>query len=438
MIKATNLLNKANSVLFLKSEIDYCWLTTSTSSLGYHTITMSAQYKFNRFELAGSLGDLGALLPLAIGMIMVNGVSVTGIFFTIGLFYIFAGIYFGVPVPVQPMKAISAYAIATGVTSSQISSSAALVCLILLIIGVTGTINFIGRLIPKPVIRGVQLSTGLLLMGQGLKLITGKSTHQITVNSAEPYLTLQTIGPLPIGVVLGVLGFLLTLYFLSSKKYPAAVVLLGIGLLTGLIFGTHEGFSEIKPGLYFPQILPFGIPSSTDFTVALFVLVLPQIPMTIGNAILANADLSKDYFGEESRKVSYRATTLSMGIANGFTALFGGIPLCHGAGGLAAHYKFGARTGGSNIIIGLFFVLLGLFFGPHALSFVHLLPMSILGVLLLFAGAQLGLAILDMFARKDMFLVLIILAVTLSSNLAWGFAAGVLLSHIIRSERFSI
>ena len=57
-------------------------------------------------EVSGSLGDLGALLPLILGMIMVNGMSITGIFYSVGLFYICAGIYFGVPVPVQPMKAI--------------------------------------------------------------------------------------------------------------------------------------------------------------------------------------------------------------------------------------------------------------------------------------------------------------------------------------------
>jgi SulP family sulfate permease len=322
--------------------------------------------------------------------------------------------------------------------ASQVAASVGLVGLFLFLIGITGSINFIGSLIPKPVIRGVQLSTGLLLMGQGLKMILGKSFQQLAAQSSEPSLTVQAIGVVPIGICLGILGLTITLFLLKNTRYPAAIVVIGLGLLTGLLLGTHEGFDQLVPGIYLPELLPLGFPQIPDLTVALLVLVLPQLPMTIGNAIVANTDLSKEYFGEESRKVTYKSTTLSMAFANGLSFLLGGIPLCHGAGGLAAHYSFGARTGGSNVIIGTLFVALALFFGPHALALINLLPLSILGVLLIFAGSQLGLAILDMFARKDMFVVLVIVSVTLTSNLAWGFIVGVLLAHLLRSEKFSI
>ena len=211
-----------------------------------------------------------------------------------------------------------------------------------------------------------------------------------------------------------------------------------LGLLTGLVFGTHAGFAQLAPSIYLPELLPFGLPNIADLTLAMLVLVLPQIPMTIGNAIIANADLAKEYFGEDSKKVTYTATTLSMALANGLSFLFGGIPLCHGAGGLAAHYSFGARTGGSNVIIGSLFLALALFLGPHSLVLINLLPLSLLGVLLIFAGSQLGLAILDMFNRKDMFVVLCIVALTLTTNLAWGFMAGIVLAHLLRLDRFSI
>ncbi len=399
---------------------------------------MSARFQFNRMELAGSLGDLGTLLPLSIGMIMVNGMSITGVLYSIGIFYLLSGFYFGVPVPVQPMKAIGAYAVATGMVASQVAASVGLVCLFLFLIGITGSITFIGNLIPKPVIRGVQLSTGLLLMGQGLKMILGTSFQQLAAHTTEPNLTIQTLGPLPIGICLGVVGLAITLFLLKSRKYPAAIVVLFLGILTGVLWGTHEGFDQLRPGLYLPELLPLGFPNIPDLTIALLVLVLPQLPMTIGNAIIANADLSKEYFGEDSKKVTYKATTLSMAFANGLSFFLGGIPLCHGAGGLAAHYSFGARTGGSNVIIGVLFLALALFFGPHALVLINLLPLSILGVLLIFAGSQLGLAILDMFARKDMFIVLIIVSVTLTTTLAWGFLAGVFLAHLLKSDRFSI
>ena len=139
---------------------------------------MGQNYRFNRLELAGSLGDLGTLLPLAIGMILINGLKPTGLFLTIGIFYVLSGIYFGVTVPVQPMKVIGAYAIATAMNASQITAAGYLMGLVLLLIGATGAITFIGRYIPKSVVRGVQLSTGTLLMVQGIKLMLGTSMLQ--------------------------------------------------------------------------------------------------------------------------------------------------------------------------------------------------------------------------------------------------------------------
>ena len=209
---------------------------------------MPARFQYNRMEFAGSLGDLGTLLPLAIGMIMVNGMSITGVLFSIGIFYLLAGFYFGVPVPVQPMKAIGAYAVATGIAAPQVAASVGLVGLLLFVIGITGTINFIGSLIPKSVIRGVQLSTGLLLMGQGIKMILGKSFQQVAAHSTEPNLTIQAIGPVPIGIVLGVFGLTITLFLLKSTRYPAAIVVIALGLLTGLLWGTHVGFDQTSTG----------------------------------------------------------------------------------------------------------------------------------------------------------------------------------------------
>ena len=389
-------------------------------------------------EFAGSLGDLGTLLPLAIGMILVNGMSVTGILFSIGLFYILAGLYFKVPVPVQPMKAIGAYSIATGVSAVQITGSAGLVCIFLFLIGITGAIDLLGRLIPKPIVRGVQLSTGLLLMNQGLKMIIGTSPYQLGSNTIEPYLIVQNIGPLPISILFGAIGFAITMLLLHSKKLPAAIAVMVFGLSAGVLLGTHEGFSTMTPGLHTPELLPFGLPASGDLAIAFFVLVLPQLPMTVGNAIIANADLSQEYFQENAAKVTYKTTTLSMSLANFISFLVGGIPLCHGAGGLAAHYHFGARTGGSNIIIGSIFLLLALLLGPQALSVIHLLPFSILGVLLIFAGGQLCLTILDMFNRKHMFIILLMASITLTTNLAWGFAAGLAVIHLFQSDKFTI
>ena len=399
---------------------------------------MSPRYRFDRMEIAGSLGDLGTLLPIAIGMILINGLNPTGMFFSIGIFYILSGIYYGITVPVQPMKVIGAYAIATAMTPTQVLASGALLGLFLLIIGGTNAITFIGKYTPKPVVRGVQISTGTLLMAQGVKFMIGSSKFQMARQLAEPYLTVQHIGPVQVGIVIGIIGGVLTLLLLENRKFPAGLVVILGGIFLGLILGTHEGFDKLKIGIYFPKWLPFGFPTGIDFTFAFFALALPQLPMTLGNAVIADADLSYEYFGDDSKKVTYRALTLSMAAANLLSFVVGGMPLCHGAGGLAAHYRFGARTVGSNLIIGIVFLALAFFLGIHALAVVYLLPMAILGVLLIFAGGQLALTIIDMETRKDLFVALLMLGITLASNLAVGFLVGIVVAYVLKSERLNV
>jgi len=399
---------------------------------------MKSNYLFNRLEFAGALGDLGTLLPLAIGLILINGLSPTGLFLSVGLFYIFSGLYYGVTVPVQPMKVIGAYAIATGMNAAQITASGFLMGMVLLIIGATGIIGLIGRCIPKPVVRGVQLSTGTLLMVGGVKLMLGTSKLQILNQTPEPYLIIQNIGWIPIGIFIGIAGCLLTLLLLENKTLPAGMMIVFGGLIFGLAFGTREGLDSLKISFNLPGILPYGWPTAADFTFALLALVLPQIPMTLGNAVIAYADLSEEYFGEQSKKITYKATCISMALANLLSSAIGGMPLCHGAGGLAAHFRFGARTAGSNLMIGAIFTALAILLGRHCLTIVYLLPFSVLGVLLLFAGSQLALTVLDLKNRSELFVCLIILGITLATNLAAAFIAGIAIAYLLKWKKLSI
>jgi len=399
---------------------------------------MKSNYLFNRVEFAGALGDLGTLLPLAIGLILISGLSPAGLFLSVGLFYIFSGLYYGVTVPVQPMKVIGAYAIASGMNASQITASGFLMGLVLLIIGATGIMGVIGRYIPKPVVRGVQLSTGTLLMVGGVKLMLGTSKFQILHQATEPYLIIQSIGWIPIGVFIGIAAGVLTLLLLENKKLPAAIIIVFGGLILGLAFGTREGLDYLKIGINLPGLLPYGWPTTTDFTFVLLALVLPQIPMTLGNAVIAYADLSEEYFGEQSKKVTYKATCISMALANFLSSAIGGMPLCHGAGGLAAHFRFGARTAGSNLMIGIIFTALAILLGRHCLAIIYLLPLSVLGVLLLFAGSQLSLTVLDLKDRKELFACLIILGITLATNLAAGFIAGIAIAYLLKWQKLNI
>ncbi|WP_319521827.1 putative sulfate/molybdate transporter [uncultured Desulfosarcina sp.] len=399
---------------------------------------MPLPYTFNRMEFAGSLGDLGTLLPLAIGMIIVNGLDPAGLFLSVGLFYIFTGVYFGITTPVQPMKVIGAYAIATAMTPHQIMASGILMGVCLLVIGATGAITLIGKYTPKATVRGVQLSTGTLLMAEGVKFMLGKTRLQALHQMAEPYLSIQQVGPVPVGLIIGIAGALLTLLLLENKKTPAGIVIVGVGILIGLLAGTREGLGDIRPGFYLPAILPLGFPQGADFTVALLALVVPQMPMTLGNAVIADMDLSINYFGDAARRVTGKSLCVSMALGNFLSACLGGMPLCHGAGGLAAHYRFGARSAGSNLMIGAILILFTLLLGNRILALFNLIPMAILGVLLLFAGSQLALTIVDVTDRKELFVVVVILGITLAANLAAGFAAGIVLAYLIRSEKLSV
>ncbi len=389
---------------------------------------MTLPMRFNRLEVAGSLGDLGTLLPLAIGMILVNGLTPAGIFLPVGLFYIFSGLYYRVPTAVQPMKVISAYAVATALSAQQIMAATLVMAVILLIIGTSGAMSWISRHTPKSVVRGVQLSTGVVLMTQGVKCMVGNSTLQQLSQMAEPYLSWQHIGPVPVGIPIGIAGMLLTLFLLDNRKLPAGLVVICFGVVLGIALGAYRSLNDFGLQIGIPQLMPLGLPAKIDFTFAFFALVLPQIPMTIGNAVLANADLSQQYFGDASRKVTAKSLCISMSLANLLAFAFGGMPMCHGAGGLAAHYRFGARTAGSNLMIGIFMVAAVLLVGDQLLSLFHLIPYAILGVLLFFAGGQLALTITDMQKRSEMFIALSMLGIALATNLAVGFLTGLFLA----------
>jgi len=396
---------------------------------------MSQQFKFNRMEVAGALGDLGTLLPIALAMILVNGLNPIGIFFSVAVFYIFSGLYFGVPVPVQPMKIIGAYAVATAMSSSQIFASSILMATLLLLIGLTGAINKIQKITPQAVICGVQLSTGLLLALSGVQFILGTSPFQQQHFSAEPFLGIQMLGPIPIGLVLGIIGAVITVLLIHNRKFPAGLVLVVGGCIVGLILGARPGIGIDSLSFHFPEILPSYFPEQVDYSFALFALVLPQLPMTLGNAVIAYTDLSKKYFAAQAQKVTNRNVCLSMAGANLFSFLIGGMPLCHGAGGLAAHYHFGARSAGSNLIIGFTLLLLTLLLGEKIVELFKLLPMAILGILLIFTGVQLSQTVRDLKQSQDFIVVGVILVFSLVSNLAVGFVVGFLIANLIRWKK---
>jgi SulP family sulfate permease len=277
------------------------------------------------------------------------------------------------------------------------------------------------------VVRGVQFGVGSILIYKGISLVL----------KSDPDLVIQNVGPVSIGIILGGIGVILTLILLKNKRFPAAIVIVFLGIMVGIFMGKPID-GEIQVGIYLPKLFPYGIPGKTDLLIGLTLLVIPQIPMTTSNAIISNCDLSKEYFGKKAKKMSYTSLANSMGLGNVVSFILGGMPMCHGSGGIAAHYRFGSRTAGSNLIIGSIFLGLGLFFGPSALHLLDLIPLSLLGVLLIFAGIQLCLMIKDVKDKINLALIFFMFLVALTINLSISFILGIILAYTIKKFKLKI
>ncbi|AKH20067.1 putative sulfate/molybdate transporter [Sedimenticola thiotaurini] len=386
----------------------------------------SGSYRFDRVEFAGSLGDLGTLIPLAIGLITINGLSFSAVFLWVGLFYLIAGLYYRLPIPVQPLKLVSAIAIAfpEKITIPVIAATGVLFGGALLVLAFTGLIDRLARLFTRPIVRGIQLGLGFILMIKGLELINRPellpgSSHSIS------------LGSIPLNPLLGLAALALVLCLLNSRRYPAALMVVIAGIAVALPFGSlHDLHWEFGP-----TAMDLVIPGVNDFTTALFLLVIPQLPLTIGNAVIGTSDTARNLFGSGSAtaRVSNRSFSLGMGLINLCVGLMAAMPLCHGAGGLAAHYRFGARTGGSNIMLGLLFILIALAFGGIGVGLLSTIPNAVLGVLLLFAGLELALLIRDVRERQELFIILLIAGISLATaNMGIAFVAGIIVSGFLR------
>lgn len=390
-------------------------------------------FEFSRRELAGSMGDLGTLIPLSIALVTVNGLSFTSVFLMVGLFYLITGLYYRLPIPVQPLKVVAAIAIASpvDVTLPVMAATGIIFGAFLLFLAGTGLIDQLARLFKKPIVRGIQLGLGLILIIKGIDFI--RSRELLIQNSGGETL----VGSVPVNVIIGVAGVVLVLLLLNSRRFPAALVIVGVGVIIGTAFGA---FSDTKWDFGPTEMKVFSA-GLNDYVTALYLLVIPQIPLTIGNAIIGTTDAVRNLFGkgEITRRVTNRRFSMDMGLANIVTGLLGAMPMCHGAGGLAAHYRFGARTGGSNIMIGLLFVVIALAFGVVGISILSSIPYAVLGVLLLFAGLELALLVKDVTEREELFVVLLIAGIGLATkNMAIAFGAGIVADRLIRWARMKI
>ena len=315
-------------------------------------------------ECGGACGDLGTFIPHVVGAMTVAGLAPAGVLFGFSAFMIATGLFYGLPLPVQPMKAISAVILTGGLRPGEVAAAGMMIGVVLLVLGITGWIGRLARAIPQSVSAGLQLGLGLLMGVLGLKLIL--QTPWLGVGS-------------------------LTLLFALTRvpRCPAAPLALAAAIIAGWLSGKTGIALELAVTRGPPQLI---VPSWPEVWRSFEIAVLPQLSLTLTNAVIVTASLARELFPLTGSIASERRLALSSGLANVLLCPFGAMPMCHGAGGLAAQFRFGARTGLAPIIFGAVLLVLAIVFADHAAALFALIPMGAVGSLLIFAGTDLAIS----------------------------------------------
>lgn len=363
--------------------------------------------RFDAGEASGSMGDLGTFIPLVVSLVAVCDLDLGSILLFSGLYNIITGITFNQPIPVQPMKAIAAVAIAETLAPGSIAAAGLGAGAIVFLLGATGLTETIERWIPRPVVRGIQLGVGLKLLIKGVSLI-----------DPEPSLSLD-------GWVLALVAGVFVLVTARARRFPSALVLFVSGLAL-LLIARPELAGGLSLGWAGPRLT---IPTALEWRQGLLWGALPQVPLTLLNSVIAVCALSGDLF--PGRRIGTRKMAISVGMMNLTGCWFGAMPMCHGAGGLAGQHRFGARTGGSVVLLGTAKLAVAVGLGSSALALLSAYPASILAVLLAFAGAELALPARDCRGRREFFLALLTAGGCLGFNTAIGFALGIAAAAVV-------
>jgi SulP family sulfate permease len=317
---------------------------------------------------------------------------------------------------VQPFKAVAAISLALGLGPKEIASAGLLMGVLLAILAVTNLAGLLARLFTLPIVRGIQLGLGLLLLREGLRLVFQRQAS-LSWNSF----------PLS-GWEIALAAALILLLFIRSERFPAGLLLLGFGIVLGLVVS--------GAGLRHLEWRPLGLSllhlNGAELWRVLPLLVIPQFALTFGNSIVASENTAHILYGERAKRVTVRSLSAAIAIMNFASAAIQGSPLCHGSGGITAHYKFGARTQRSNYVIGAVCLLLAAI-GTAAVAVLRLIPVAVLGVFLIYVGVQHALYLRDLVRRVPLLGIAVCVGVValLTTNLMWGFLVGLALQIVM-------
>jgi sulfate permease, SulP family len=325
----------------------------------------AGSFRFDRAELAGAVGDLGVLVPIAVALIVKNGLTPTAVLVPAGLLYVAAGLVYRLPVPVQPLKAFGAIAIAHGFGADDIAAGALLMGMIFVTLGASGLLDRVAKVFPQPIIRGIQLSVGLLFCELAWKLVSATPKA-----FADHRLSVWWLGIATVVVIAAAL-------LLRRRQITLVFLLIAV---VAMVLAFHGSLRFGPSAVHTPHL------SWAAFSAAAVALVLPQFPLSFANSCLATADTARAYFGDTAERVRPGRLAITLGLANLFAGSISGMPVCHGAGGMTAHRSFGARSGGAPIMLGSMLLVIALTIGATLTAALAGFPVPILAGLLAVAG----------------------------------------------------
>jgi SulP family sulfate permease len=344
------------------------------------------------------VADLGIFVPLVAALILVNGLRPGPLLLVAGMLSLLSGLWFRIPFPVQPLKALTALAVAQQLEPDVIHAAGLLIGLILILLTVTGLADRVARVFTRPVIRSLQLAVGVLLVSTAVRLTL-----------TPPQLFVDTLPPTT-SAGLMVLTVAIVVLAVWRRWYGAAAALVAVGAVAAWVVARPE----LGPvALNVPSV---GIPPLSVWGTAFVLLVIPQLPLTYGNAVVGMAALAREQFPAATR-VRPGSVALSCGLGNVGAALLGGMPMCHGSSGFTAHVRLGARTAMMNVLLGGAFIILGVVFSGQVLVLFGLLPVWALAGFLAYAGLRHALLVLDLRGRELAVAVLGASAGILTGNL---------------------
>jgi hypothetical protein len=357
----------------------------------------TGSFEFSRRELAGAMGDFGTLFPLAIGFIVVNGLDPASFLVMMGLTNIALGLIYRLPMPLQPKKAVAAAAISQKWSPGMVYASGFGLGILWLVLAFTGFIERLASMTPKSVVRGIQLALGVMLAQLGYQMLRPDWGW-------------------------GLVAIITVLLLRTSRRVPAALVLMGLG--AGAVGYQGELVQNLHLGLGLPRVT---MPSFGDIQRTMLLAGLAQVPLTLTNACIATCSLIEDYFPD--RRVTERQLLVNMGGMNVVGSFFGAMPMCHGAGGLAGQYYYGARTGGANIMEGLIEAGLGLFVAGSIAGILTAFPGGIIGGMMVLVGIELARFTFDV-ERRDVVFMVLTAGLSVLANMGVGFVVGVVAWHL--------